>query len=373
VLTTVYARVTAQAHLRKLRILLATSTHRNSVTDGSDAVEHETAVDSLLFRASELLGDDEPVGRWRVGPRRSWARLEQAWQYLHVAEESLLIIAPDEVIDGQIHELIVQGAKYLGPEDARVQYLTDWEAASRSADGFPRVSPTDRHTMASLLHAVHHESDYAYARMRSFWHMVLVASLLLSLATACLLVATTLHPAVIPLCSTGREMVHGSICPTGQTAPSGGDAVLVAFIGAIAAGMSAVAAVSKLGPTIDPYSSPLAQSLLKIPLGCLTAVLGVMTLERGLDVGAGLPTSQGGILFVAFVFGYSQELLTRIVDARGAQIRGMLDGRTSAGSRIPQVPRHYSRRGGPPAKQVGSHIPSSRGALDPHGQASSKE
>ena len=69
---------------------------------------------------------------------------------------------------------------------------------------------------------------------------------------------------------------------------------------------------------------------LKIPVGAFTAVMGVLAIEEGLDVGAGIPTTQGGILFLAFIFGYSQQLFTRMVDARGSRIRAGLAGPTQA-------------------------------------------
>jgi hypothetical protein len=81
---------------------------------------------------------------------------------------------------------------------------------------------------------------------------------------------------------------------------------------------------------VDPYQTPIWQGLLKLPIGAFTALLGVLAVEQGLDAGAGIPTSQGGILFMAFVFGYSQLILTRAVDTRGSQIRAGLSGQRAS-------------------------------------------
>lgn len=120
-----------------------------------------------------------------------------------------------------------------------------------------------------------------------------------------------------------------AICAAGFAGPTPGDVALVALIGAIAAGFSAVANVSKLRPLVDPYNTPVFQGLLKVPTGAFTAVLGVLAVEQGLQASAGLLSSQGGMLFLAFVFGYSQQLVTHFVDSYGAEVRSKLAGERS--------------------------------------------
>ncbi|MGF7238727.1 MAG: hypothetical protein ACQSGP_27785, partial [Frankia sp.] len=127
------------------------------------------------------------------------------------------------------------------------------------------------------------------------------------------------------------------VCPTGSDHQSSGDVAIIALVGVLGAGASAVGAISTVRHFVDPYWTPIHQGLLKVPLGAIAAVLGVVSVEAGLEGGAGGATSQGGLLLLAFVLGYSQQLLTRIVDTRGSQVREGLSGERSHRWSVPDA------------------------------------
>jgi hypothetical protein len=342
--------IAARAHARQLRWLL----HRSAE---AQAGAHETAVDEirdLLNEAEHLAdmrvgahikedrcvtcGNDGEARRntgWRRRSIRRWLRTEDAWQLLHVADESLVAIAPDAMVLARASEIDAQARRWLGPGDPRLQQIAPLLTSDRSQQQ-SEVSAENRYVLACTLHAIHYTWDRSYARARSFGHLLAVAVTLLTLAMMTLVGLGMLWPASLPMCTKGAEGAR-TICASGFPNSTPGDVALVALIGAIAAGFSAVANVTKLRPLVDPYQTPMFQGLLKVPTGAFTAVLGVLAIEQGLQATAGLSSSQGGMLFLAFVFGYSQQLVTHFVDSYGAEIRTNLAGERTGGGNHARV------------------------------------
>jgi hypothetical protein len=71
--------------------------------------------------------------------------------------------------------------------------------------------------------------------------------------------------------------------------------------------------LSGLKPAGVRYALPVAQGLLKIPFGAITAMLGIILLSTQTSL-AGILGSQAGLLTTAAVFDYSQQLFTRLID-----------------------------------------------------------
>jgi len=84
------------------------------------------------------------------------------------------------------------------------------------------------------------------------------------------------------------------------------------------------------GCTTEPvgvrYSLSVAQGLLKIPFGAITALLGIILVSTQSSV-SGLLGSQAGLITAAVVFGYSQQLFTRLIDR---QATGLLKAASPA-------------------------------------------
>ena len=79
---------------------------------------------------------------------------------------------------------------------------------------------------------------------------------------------------------------------------------------------------------------------MKIPLGALTAVLGLVLMSGGFVPGLSALDTSAQILAWALVFGFSQQLLTRLVDQRG-RVAAAERRRTRRGRR----PRRLGARG----------------------------
>lgn len=171
-------------------------------------------------------------------------------------------------------------------------------------------------------------------RVRSFRNVLLTASVLLTLgAIGLAVVGYQAHP-VLPLCFTPDD--QKVVCVTGESAPlsemeqteldavvrrtSGPwDITVVSIIGLLAAAVATTAALRRIRGTSTPYSMPVALAVLKLPTGALTAVLGLLLMRGGFVPGLSALDSSAQIMAWAVVFGYAQELFTRLVD-RQAQV-----------------------------------------------------
>jgi hypothetical protein len=94
--------------------------------------------------------------------------------------------------------------------------------------------------------------------------------------------------------------------------------VLVMLVGAVGALLTTIPAIIAIPTNPSPFNFPLAQVFLKIVLGMLTAVVGVLAIEN-----SGLVkryTSLSVLLGVAVVFGASQQAVTQFLDKRAGQI-----------------------------------------------------
>jgi hypothetical protein len=89
---------------------------------------------------------------------------------------------------------------------------------------------------------------------------------------------------------------------------------IVAIVGTIAAAVAGAAALRNVRGTSTPYSLPVALAVLKLPTGALTAVLGILLMRGQFVPGLSALDFPGQIIAWAIVFGYAQQLLTRLVD-----------------------------------------------------------
>ncbi|MGZ6576345.1 MAG: hypothetical protein ACXVHJ_35815, partial [Solirubrobacteraceae bacterium] len=82
--------------------------------------------------------------------------------------------------------------------------------------------------------------------------------------------------------------------------------------------------------TSTPYSLPLALAVLKLPTGALTALLGLLLMRGGFVPGLSALDSSAQIIAWALVFGYSQQLLTHLVDKQAQTVLEGVGGNTTS-------------------------------------------
>ena len=98
------------------------------------------------------------------------------------------------------------------------------------------------------------------------------------------------------------------------------DIFLIEIVGLLAAAVAAAAALRSIRGTSTPYSVPVALAVLKLPTGALTAVLGLMLMRGQFVPGLTALDFPAQIIAWAVIFGYAQQLFTRLVDARAQDV-----------------------------------------------------
>ncbi|MCW2985092.1 MAG: hypothetical protein JWR63_2662, partial [Conexibacter sp.] len=207
----------------------------------------------------------------------------------------------------------------------------------------------DREAIIAAFRAATIEARREVTRVRSFRNILLVGALVLTLGAAGLVAIAVIECEALPLCFTPGDTV---VCPSGSAivdlskvdmaapdaqqaaqrasaidhamrqATSSWDVPMVELIGLIAAAVATAAALRGLRGTSTPYSLPIALAVLKLPTGALTAVLGILLMRGEFIPGLSALDTSAQILAWSIVFGYAQQLLTRMVDQRA---QGVLD------------------------------------------------
>jgi hypothetical protein len=298
--------------------------------------------------------DGKPLGRWtRLMSAWRGAAHERALGNLDAVEATLLRMAPGSYLCGEMPSLLAHVNRFLpkgDPRRARVEQL----AAKAEVE---ELTAAERSAVVAALHAANSQRRRDLLRVRSFRNVIVVATTLLVPIAVGLALFGASQPTAIPLCFYPEEK-QKVVCPTeevpvvtaGASGPEAaaididpyiddavqpGDLLLVEVIGLIAAVLGSAIALRGLKGTSTPYSLGVALALLKVPLGALTAVLGLLLMSGGFVPGLSALDSSAQILAWALVFGSSQQLLSRFIDQRANTLLENVGGRGAAGDRDP--------------------------------------
>jgi hypothetical protein len=300
----------------------------------------------------------------RTGPRR-WPRfrngslLERSTSNLDAAEADLLSIAPPDYLLGQIPCLLRQVQCHLSPTDARRQEFERIATRLGIKDPYHPLSaaPTDRGKLLELVDEerraivtiVRGASSAALreqVRLRSFRNIVVISAVIMALLAVVVAVVGFARPTLIPLCFAPQEAgTTVVVCPTGESEPfvragapalpgvptrdidtvvaetaTMSDVVVVELVGLIAAAVAAAAAVRRIKGSSERHALPVALAALKLPTGAITAFLGLLLMRGQFVPGLTALDTSAQILAWALVFGYGQELFTRMVDVQGQTV-----------------------------------------------------
>ncbi len=187
----------------------------------------------------------------------------------------------------------------------------------------------DQQMAAQVMNAACRAEDQQQLQVRHLRGVLYGASAVLSAVVAVLWIVGAIHPAYLPLCWPVPGSHPSMICPTGGSGPSGGDIPLVLGIGALGAALSVALNLAGLKPAGVRFSLTVAQGLNKIALGAITAVVGIIVL-RTVTSAPGFLATQAGLLTTAVVFGYSQQLFTRLIDRQASQLMNAASPTTRA-------------------------------------------
>jgi len=305
--------------------------------------------------------------RFRTGALR-----ERAKSNLDAAETQLLNFAPPDYVLGQLPGLLTHVQCHLIPSDPR---RTEFERLARSlgvhdADRLPakdadpvearatlreerrRVVREERGVIVSAVRAASSASMREQVRVRSFREVLVATSALMSLLVIAVAAIGFLSPTLIPLCFAPEDGGHAVVvCPTAQSVPfstaqgAGGSATpvqdiddytqrtvspqdifVVELVGLAAAAVAAAGAIRGIRGSSERSNLPVALAVLKLPTGAITAFLGLLLMRGQFVPGLSALDTSAQILAWALVFGYAQQLFTRLVDRQGQTVLDSVRG-----------------------------------------------
>jgi hypothetical protein len=307
-------------HQMRLAAALAT---QNSIASVNAIEGHLAEVRAACSRRGRSW-----IRRRSVFDRWRGASVERAFRHLHAAKCFLVHLLPQSEVDALFPDVLARLAKVLDRDDPR---RTVAERALRSPH-----PPVRRAALQQAMVTAYEASDEEYVRLRDFRNIIVLTTIRLALFIGGLLAVVTLSPKAIPLCfepsvtaGTGAEQAT-TVCPSGdRQTPTGGDILIVAGLGAVGGGLGALFAIRNLRGTSTPYGIPTALAVLKAPAGALTAVIGILLLAGGFVPGLSNLDSQRQILAYALLFGYAQQLITRLVDDQGQSLLNTVPSKDS--------------------------------------------
>jgi hypothetical protein len=310
----------------RMRVIRSNGGDSSELRSSDEAVTHHLQAARDACTCSTKLRRRGALDRWRG------TSVEQAYRNLHSAKIFLVDTLPDREVAALVPEVCVRIAAALDRNDPR---RTEAEKAMHSAD--PAVV---RAALKQAMEVSYDASDEEYVRLRNFRNIILGTAAILAVFTGLLLFLVARSPQAIPLCFTpsvtgaattptgtgsAQEQQARQVCPSGdQQQPTPGDILIIAGLGAVGGGFGALLAVRNLRGSSTPYGVPMALAVLKVPSGALTAVIGMLLLAGGFVPGLSNLDSQRQILAYALVFGYAQQIITRLADDRAQSIMNRL-------------------------------------------------
>ncbi len=309
---------------------------------------------------------------------RNGPRMERALSNLDAAEAHLLNIAPADYVLGQLPCLLRHVQCHLPATDpgrreferiARCVGVGDPDSpAGRSRTEEDRgdelrrrrsLIDDERGKIVTTVRAAASAALREHVRLRSFRNVVVTTAVLMAVLALAVALTGFFHPTLIPLCFAPEESGTAVVvCPTAQSdrfrpSQDGGpasdgvpvrdidvvvadtanvaDLIVVELVGLAAAAIAGAAAIRRIRGSSERYGLPVALAALKLPTGAVTAFLGLLLMRGQFVPGLSALDTSAQILAWALVFGYAQQLFTRLVDQQGQSVLNSV--------RVPDGPR----------------------------------
>jgi hypothetical protein len=222
-----------------------------------------------------------------------------------------------------------------------------------------RILKEERGMIVTALRGARSAALREQLRVRSF-SMVLAATITALIVLAIgVAVMGYRNPTAVPLCFAPEEAGQPTevVCPTAHSAPlpagrvggvaldravqqavRKGDLLLVEVLGLTAAAVAAAVAIRGIRGSSEALHLPVLIALLKLPLGAITAFLGLLLMRGQFVPGLSALDSSAQILAWALVFGYAQQLFTRFVDQQGQTVLDSVRGADKVKEPSPSPP-----------------------------------
>lgn len=364
---------------------LCTWVRRSTATDAPAETEANEALSGAVMAHLEAAREATRCRRW-FQRYRTGARLERAMSNLDAAEAHILHLAPSSYLLGQMPSLLNHVQRHLEPTDPRRRQMEKVAAAielsapddgttpdpsgTADADRLARIT-RDRGQIVSSARGASSAALREQLQVRSFRSVIILTTAVMAVISVGLGVLGWVSPETIPLCFAPEEARQTTIvCPTQQQGPvaapsaapppeeaAGGaadrgpstepqedidalisdttrraDVALVQLVGLTAAAIAAAGTIGGIRGSSEPYGVPLTLALLKLPSGAVTAVLGLLLMRGEFVPGLSALDTSAQIVAWALVFGYAQQLFTRLADHQAHHVLDRVRGASNQGS-----------------------------------------
>ncbi|HZA80464.1 MAG TPA: hypothetical protein VFC13_03200 [Actinomycetes bacterium] len=320
--------------------------------DAGAGVLAQGAIPRHLEAARQAARGDRLEPRRRLRLLRNGPLIERAMSNLDAAEAQLLNVAPADYVLGQLPSLLRSAQCHLVRSDPRRQELERIARGSSARNGDlaakRKVVDEERGKIVTAVRAASSAAPREQLRVRSFRNVLVATAVAMFALAAVLALVGWFSPTLIPLCFAPEESGQATVvCPTAQsdrfstTQPSVAmrrttqgrdiddyvretasprDLLIVELVGLTAAAVAAAAAVRGLRGSSERYGLPVVLAALKLPTGAVTAFLGLLLMRGQFVPGLSALDTSAQILAWALVFGYAQQLFTRLVDQQGQTV-----------------------------------------------------
>ena len=244
----------------------------------------------------------------------SGSAMDRAWTNIHRAELGILRISEDRELTWWGTEVLSRTKRHLAPDDP---LRTELEA--QVAMHGHHLDVYDRDLAVRALRAANDAQDLERSRARSFRNILLTSVLVTTAIASALFVWGFIDPQAIAKNLCFKNPRDQFFCAIG-TKPSGSDVLLVEFFGLCGAALAGAVSLRHMQGTATPYMVPTCLLLLRLPVGALAAVFGLLVINGGFVPGLSNLDRSSQVLAWALVFGVAQESLTRLVDQQGKKI-----------------------------------------------------
>lgn len=284
--------------VQRRRIMLLDDLARLELKNRPDQEQRAFLINSLLSDAGIAAESKVAIRKWWWG-----TEIERAWARLHEVEERTVDLLPDSELRARASEALGYASFHL-KDDKRQK---DLEALL--ADPSHTNTAELRPSVIGVLRAAHDNSDRSNQEARYLRNRLILASGVCLFFTALTLLTQRLF----------RDD-HFLTLPDDSFKDAPWQYLfLVMFFGSVGALFTAIPAMSKVPLGHSPFNLPLQQGLLKLILGPLVAVVGLLILDADV-LHVGSSNTLIGSLLLATVFGAGQHAVTRYVDQRASEI-----------------------------------------------------
>ncbi|MGW3422612.1 hypothetical protein [Streptomyces phaeochromogenes] len=324
-------REVLRSRVAEMRVLVSTRADSDIDTDAKTVI--------VTAALEELNKADRALDRISDNRRVSGSSLAVAQAHLDMAHSLMLRSAPLETVRALLPGLVSVVREHLPVTDLRRSHV---EKIEQHVEADKALEPRHRELLIDAVGVARQALLRENLRVRSFVGIVYGVFVALTLIVIVVAVLGALFPDVVPLCFGPMDV--GVVCPTGDRHYpkfNPGEADLDSAFGAVArsrdyfvielAGMGAAAVASavtlrRIKGTATPYNVPVALALLKLPTGALTAALGLILMRGAFVPGLSALDSSAQIVGWAIIFGYAQQIFTRLVDRQGQAILDAVGG-----------------------------------------------